>query len=51
MEAITGAEVAGNSGPDFCDLARTLVNDLRSPLSCCPDGRGIAHPVGPVTLA
>ena len=32
-EAITGAEVAGDSGPDFCALARTLVNDLRSPLA------------------
>jgi hypothetical protein len=33
MEAITGAEVAGDSDPDFCALARTLVNDLRSPLA------------------
>jgi len=33
MEAITGAEVASDSGRDFCALARTLVNDLRSPLA------------------
>ena len=33
MEAITGAEVACDSGPDFCALARTSVNDLRSPLA------------------
>jgi hypothetical protein len=33
VEAITGVEVAGDSGPDFCTLARTLVNDLRSPLA------------------
>jgi len=33
MEAIRRAEVASDSGPDFCALARTLVNDLRSPLA------------------
>ena len=33
MEAITGAEVASDSGRDFCALARTLVNDLRSHLA------------------
>ena len=33
MEAITGAEVAGDSGHNLCALARTLVNDVRSPLA------------------
>jgi hypothetical protein len=33
MEAMMGAEVAGDSGPDLCTLARTLVNDPRSPLA------------------
>jgi len=33
MEAITRAEVAGDSGLDLYALARTLVNDLRSPLA------------------
>jgi hypothetical protein len=32
MEAIAGAEVADDSGPDLCALAHTLVNDLRSSL-------------------
>ena len=33
METITGAEGAGDSDHDFCALARTLVNNLRSPLA------------------
>ena len=33
MEAITGAQVADDSGPDLCALAHTLVNDLRNSLA------------------